>query len=145
LDEWQNCIEVNLMAPMILTRLCVPVMIQTQLAPGTQGSKAVLFTGSVSGTMAMPNMGAYCASKYGIRGFANCVFDDIREEGIKVCCFMPGFINTEMARGPDRDASKMIQTEDVCSACMHVILWQDTSCPVEMLIRPQRNAYKKSQ
>merc|ERR1712228_1092036 len=39
----------------------------------------------------------YCSSKFGVRGFSDVLFKEVKNLGIKVCQLMPGWVNTELA------------------------------------------------
>jgi 3-oxoacyl-[acyl-carrier protein] reductase len=141
LDEWERCIATNLTAPMIFTRLCLPHIKKAQVQSGQ--SKAVLFVASIASLMSMKGSGAYCASKHGIKGFAGCVFEDVREHCIKVCSVMPGYVNTDLVQSSKLDSSKMIQPEQIADMFVQVLQWPQNACPVEIVVRPQFPPEKK--
>eukprot|EP00698_Gefionella_okellyi_P008136 TRINITY_DN2003_c0_g1_i2.p1 TRINITY_DN2003_c0_g1~~TRINITY_DN2003_c0_g1_i2.p1 ORF type:complete len:118 (+),score=7.17 TRINITY_DN2003_c0_g1_i2:588-941(+) len=86
---------------------------------------------------------AFCASKHAVLGYAGCVYEDLREEGIKVCSIMPGFVNTSLVNSRVAlDGRLMVQPEDIAEACAFVLLSSDTACPTEITIRPQHTPYK---
>lgn len=150
LECWDKCIKLNLWAPMVLTRLCSS---HIQNSPSVR-HRCIIFIASIASIQSMAGNGgmlcihlissiAYAASKHGIKGFAGSVFEDVREHGIKVTSILPGFVNTEMLSGDKLDTNKMIQPQDVAELCSDVITWPNNSCPVEIVIRPQRTPYTK--
>ena len=135
-DVWHNILMTNLVNTMRFTRRLIPY-----LKKSGDGS-AIVNIGSVSGTMTMSKAAAYGASKYGIRGFSNDLFEDLREYGIKVSVIQPGMVNTPMIGDSAKlDRSKMIQVEDVSDSVMYVLQCKPTVCPVEITIRPQKTPY----
>ncbi len=131
-EDWDQTFRLNLRAPMLLAKLLLPHMIE-------KGDGAVINIGSVSGKTGEANGAAYSASKFGLIGFTQSLFEEVREYGIKVAVILPGFVDTPLIP-PNRqlDRSKMIQAEDIAQAVHFVLTSPPTSCPVEITIRPQR-------
>jgi 3-oxoacyl-[acyl-carrier protein] reductase len=134
--DWDQTLKVNLRAPMLLARLLLPAMIE-------QKSGAVINISSVSGKSGEAGASAYAASKFGMIGFTQSLYEEVRECGIKVSVILPGFVDTPMIPPVKHlDRSRMIRPEDVADAVMFVLNSSPASCPVEMTIRPQRTPYK---
>jgi 3-oxoacyl-[acyl-carrier protein] reductase len=135
-EDWDQTFRLNLRAPMLLAKLLLPHMIE-------KGEGAVINIGSVSGKTGEANGAAYSASKFGLIGFTQSLFEEVREYGIKVAVILPGFVDTPLIP-PNRqlDRSKMIQAEDVAQAVHYVLASPLTACPVEITIRPQRSPYR---
>ena len=135
-EDWDQTFRLNLRAPMLLAKLLLPHMIE-------KGEGAVINIGSVSGKTGEANGAAYSASKFGLIGFTQSLFEEVREYGIKVAVILPGFVDTPLIP-PNRqlDRSKMIQAEDVAQAVHFVLTSPLTACPVEITIRPQRSPYR---
>ena len=89
-----------------------------------------------------PKMSIYTSTKFGVRAFTNCMFEEIGDYGIKVSCIMPGMTNTEMPTHHTEHKDKflyekMVQPKDIAHAVNYVLTCPDTCCPVEMLVVPQ--------
>ena len=82
--------------------------------------------------------GAYNASRHALLGFSGSVFEDVREAGVKVCAICPGLVDTGSATDRKRDASRMIQPEDIAEAVLFVVNAPETMCPTEIVLQPQR-------
>jgi 3-oxoacyl-[acyl-carrier protein] reductase len=135
-EDWDQTFRLNLRAPMLLAKLLLPNMIE-------KGEGAVINIGSVSGKTGEANGAAYSASKFGLIGFTQSLFEEVRESGIKVAVILPGFVDTPLIPSNRQlDRSKMIQAEDVAKTVHYVLTSPDTSCPVEITIRPQRTPYR---
>ena len=132
IDDWDRTFHVNLRAPMILAKMLLPGMI-------AKGEGAVINIGSVSGKTGEANGAAYAASKFGLIGFTQSLYEEVREYGIKVAVILPGYVNTPLIP-PNRqiDRSKMIQADDIAQAVHYVLTSPATCCPVEITVRPQR-------
>jgi short-subunit dehydrogenase len=136
IEDWDQTLRLNLRAPMILAQRLLPAMIE-------KGEGAVINIGSVSGKSGEAEGAAYSASKFGLIGFTQSLYEEVREHGIKVAVILPGFVDTPMIPPVKHlDRSKMIQADDVAQAVQFVLNAPATSCPVEITIRPQRSPYR---
>ncbi|MGZ8520733.1 MAG: SDR family oxidoreductase, partial [Candidatus Binatia bacterium] len=80
---------------------------------------------------------------FGLIGFTQSLYEEVREHGIKVAVILPGFVDTPMIPPVKHlDRTKMIQAEDVAQAVLYILNAPATACPVELTIRPQRTPYK---
>lgn len=135
-EDWDQTLRLNLRAPMILAKALLPPMI-------AKGNGAVINIGSISGKTGEANGAAYSASKFGLIGFTQSLYEEVREYGIKVAVILPGFVDTPLIP-PNRqlDRSKMIQPADVAQTVHYVLTSPPTCCPVEITLRPQKSPYR---
>jgi short-subunit dehydrogenase len=135
-EDIDQTLRLNLRAPMLLARRLVPGMIE-------KGEGAVVNIGSVSGKSGEADGAAYSASKFGLIGFTQSLYEEVREHRIKVAVILPGFVDTPLIPPVKHlDRSKMIQSDDVAQAVVYVLTSPPTACPVEITIRPQRTPYR---
>ena len=136
IEDWDQTFRLNLRAPMILAQRFLPAMIE-------KGEGAVINVGSVSGKSGEANGAAYSTSKFGLIGFTQSLYEEVREHGIKVAVILPGFVDTPMIPPvKNLDRSKMIQADDVAQSVLYILNSPPTACPVEITIRPQRTPYR---
>lgn len=135
-EDWDQTFRLNLRAPMILTKALLPSMIE-------KGHGAVINIGSISGKTGEANGAAYSASKFGLIGLTQSLYEEVREYGIKVAVILPGFVDTPLIP-PNRqlDRSKMIQPADVAQTVHFILTSPPTCCPVEITLRPQKSPYR---
>ena len=57
-----------------------------------RGSGHLLFMSSLSGRAAAPGSSVYSATKFGLRGFALALREDLAPKGVGVSVVLPGFI-----------------------------------------------------
>ena len=136
LTDWDQTFRLNLRAPMVLAKALLPNMIAKR-------EGAVINIGSVSGKTGEANGAAYSASKFGLIGFTQSLYEEVREHNIKVAVILPGFVDTPLIP-PNRqlDRSKMIQADDIAQTVLFVLTSPATCCPVEITVRPQRTPYR---
>ena len=135
-EDLDQTVRLNLRAPILLAKLLLPDMIAKK-------EGAVINIGSVSGKTGEANGAAYSATKFGLIGFTQSLYDEVREHGIKVAVILPGFVDTPLIP-PNRqlDRSKMIRPADIAQTVHYVLTSPPTCCPVEITIRPQRTPYR---
>ncbi len=78
-------LEVNLRAPIALARGLAPEMISRRRGH-------MVFISSLSGKASSPETAFYCATKFGLRGFALAIREDLRPHGVGASVVLPGFI-----------------------------------------------------
>ncbi len=78
-------LAVNLRAPIVLARALAPVM-----ADRRRGH--LVFVSSLSGRVASPLSSVYSATKFGLRGFALGLRQDLRRDGVGVSVISAGFV-----------------------------------------------------
>jgi NAD(P)-dependent dehydrogenase (short-subunit alcohol dehydrogenase family) len=136
IEEVDRTLQVNLRATMMMTRLVLPALLEKK-------GGAVINIGSISGKAGSANTAAYSASKFGVIGFTQSLFEEVREHGVKVSVILPGFVDTPLIPPNKRlDRGKMIQPGDVAETVLFVLSLPPTSCPVEITIRPQQTPYR---
>jgi short-subunit dehydrogenase len=137
--EWLwRTVNVNLMAPMLLTRAL--------LEPVRRGRGTHVFVNSGSGLRASPRWAAYSASKFGLRGFADSLRAEEAEHGVRVTSIYPGRTATPMQElvhqqeGADYDPTAWTSPETVAEAILGVLdLNEDATVP-DLTIRPGASA-----
>ncbi|OAP36632.1 short-chain dehydrogenase [Sinorhizobium glycinis] len=94
--EIDAMIDVNLKAPMHLTRAFLPGMV-------TRRRGHLIFIGSSGGQAAYPNMGAYGPSKAGLSLFCDNLRCDLLGTSVRVSEIVPGRVRTALYRSAIAD------------------------------------------
>ncbi len=84
-EQLGRALDVNLRAPMLLARAVAEPMV-------ARGTGHLVFVSSLSGKAASPGSGVYSATKFGLRGFALGLREDLIGTGVGVSTVFPGFI-----------------------------------------------------
>jgi short-subunit dehydrogenase len=84
-EQIQRMLDVNLRAPIALAHALVPSMTERQRGH-------MVFVSSLAGKAASPQSSIYSATKFGLRGFALGLREDLAPHGVGVSLVLPGFI-----------------------------------------------------
>jgi short-subunit dehydrogenase len=87
LDRWEQVVQLNLLAPMRLSYLFLPQMIE-------RGGGHIVNISSLAGWVGASGMASYCATKFGLRGFGDSLASDYEEFGIRLSTIYPSFSRT---------------------------------------------------
>ena len=101
-DAFRRVLEVNLVAPFIISRTVGAIMLQQR-----QGS--IVNIASIAGLTGIADRSAYNASKHGLIGLTRTLAAEWGGRGVRVNAVCPGWVKTEMdhidqARGTYTDA-----------------------------------------
>lgn len=90
-DSWDRVLDVNLKGAFLCTRAVIPSM-------KARGCGRIINVSSIAGKLGTPQLASYCASKWGLIGFAKATAEELRERNIQVYTVCPGSVDTEMLR-----------------------------------------------
>ena len=149
LEDTDRMIDVNLRSIIHITKHCVPFLkakAENDRFEPSQPNKAIINIGSKSSLSCNvgPDRSIYVATKHALKGFSDCLFEDVGAYGIKVCCVMPHFVNTEMIDKIERNhfaipyRDQMIQPSDIANTIDYVLSCSPSACPTNILIRTHR-------
>ncbi|HYH59313.1 MAG TPA: SDR family NAD(P)-dependent oxidoreductase [Thermoleophilaceae bacterium] len=85
-EQVDRVLDVNLRAPVHMTRALMPGMVE-------RGRGHLVYISSISGKVATARASLYNGTKFGLRGFAYAVREDLRGTGVGVTTVFPGFIS----------------------------------------------------
>ncbi|OBK15966.1 SDR family NAD(P)-dependent oxidoreductase [Mycobacterium asiaticum] len=103
-EQVDRALRVNLEVPVQMTRELIPAFTD-------RGSGHFVYLSSISGKTATARASLYAATKFGLRGFALCLRDDLRPHGVGVSVVSPGAIGgAGMFADSGADAPPLIGT-----------------------------------
>lgn len=108
IDDFRHQIEVNLIGQVAVTQAFLPLL--------RTGRGRIVNMSSIGGKVAVPLLGAYAASKFGLEGFSDSLRRELRPWGIHVSVVEPGTIATPIwdkgiASGDELEASMSEQAK----------------------------------
>lgn len=95
-DDFARTLEVNLVAPFLLTRTFLGEMRR-------RGSGHLVNIGSIADRAIFPENGAYAASKWGLRAFHEVLRAELRGSGVRTTLVSPGPVDTPLWDSLDPD------------------------------------------
>ena len=99
--DWDQLLEINLSATMVLCRAVLRTMIRNRFG-------RIINITSVTGTTGNAGQSNYAASKAAIIGFSKSLAAEVAARGITVNCISPGLIETNMTDKLSEERKKLI-------------------------------------
>ena len=129
-----DLVDTNLTSCMLIARLVLPVM-------KSRGEGDLVFIGSESAMTAGKKGAAYCATKFGLRGFAQSLRSECAASGVRVSMVNPGPVNTGFFRdldfAPGEDSQNFLEARDVAEAVGTIVCMPAGSVIDEVNLSPQ--------
>ena len=88
LQDWRKIIDVNLWGYVYPIHALLPHFLERKAG-------AIINVGSFGGKMPLPNMTAYCTSKYAVTGLTETLRLELEPQGIQVCGVHPSVTNSD--------------------------------------------------
>ena len=131
LADWDRTLATCLRAPMVLVRLVLPDML-------AHGYGTIVNIASIAAKRGRAGEAAYAAAKFGLIGFTQSLFAEVRDHGIKVVAICPGLVDTDLIPQNKRvDRAKFLQPSDIADAVFDVLASPVRACPTEIVLEPQ--------
>ena len=137
-ERWHSMFRTNVDGIFYCSRLVIPEMKKRE-----EGH--IINISSIAGTVGIPGMAAYCATKHAVRGMSHAMYKELRNFGIKVTCIYPGSVKTGFFDKIDsvEVSNNMMMPEDIAGTIMHVLDTQPNYHHVDIEVRPLRPKGKK--
>ena len=106
----------------------------------------IIFISSTSGLRGHGRAPMYCASKFGLRGFAQSMREDCIGDNIRVCTINPGVVKTPFfddlyfTYGDEKE--NYVEPEDIAITVKMVLEMRSSTVMEEITIAPQRGVIK---
>lgn len=121
-EAWDKLLQLNLHAPMHLTRLFLPAML-------AQRKGHIVNIASIAGWIGPDGLAAYSASKFGLRGFSESIAEEVKGQGVEITAVYPFFSRTPIldspSYGPPQDREipedRVTDPADVVAAILQAI------------------------
>ena len=131
LTDWDRTLATCLRAPMVLVRLVLPDML-------AHGRGTIVNIASIAGKKGRAGEAAYAAAKFGLLGFTQSLFAEVRDHGIKVAAICPGLVDTELIPANKHvDRAKFLQPADIADVVLDIVTSPLRACPTEIVLEPQ--------
>ncbi|KAA9040529.1 SDR family NAD(P)-dependent oxidoreductase [Ginsengibacter hankyongi] len=131
LERWHEMINTNLNGAFYITSSIVPFMKKNT------NTYHIINIGSILGKTTRAESAAYSATKYGMQGFSEALFKELRSYKIKVTCVNPGSIDTAFFEDSGIKPHKnMLQPKDIAQLLIHILETPDNFLVDEITVRP---------
>ena len=145
-DEWHQVMETNLTGVFYCCRAALPHL-------RARGGGWIINISSLSSTGPFAGGAAYCASKAGLNAFTEALMQEVRQDGVRVACVLPGSVRTgfsgrkpgvddpSKASGSTRASSSdawKLAPEDVAQTVAALVGYPARSLPSRIEIRPSQ-------
>jgi 3-oxoacyl-[acyl-carrier protein] reductase len=130
-DEWLQQIETNLSGVFFCASAALPHL--------AKRGGWIVNIGSLAGKNAFPGGAAYNATKFGLIGFSEALMQEVRHDGVRVTCIMPGSVASEFAdRTPSPDDAWKIQPDDLARIVLDLLATPERTLPSRIEVRPTK-------
>lgn len=120
--------EVNVKAPMRLTRLCLPHL-------GATGRGRIVNVASLSGKRVRNSYAGYNMTKFALMGLTHTTRHVAWDMGVRVTAVCPSFVNTDMSGGNGKvGPEEMIQPESIAELVRMLIELPNNAAIAELLV-----------
>ena len=129
-EEWNSQINTNLTGAFLMTKLVADGMIENKIGK-------IVFVNSVAGIKAYPYSSAYVASKFGLRGLASSLREELREHNIKVISVHPGSVDTDFWENTKVEFPRedMLSSSNIASSIVAAITAPNNLVYEEIVLR----------
>ena len=110
IKDWENIINVNLTGVFYLTQSMLPLL---------KKDSVILNMGSLASRSGFPNWSAYCASKFGLKGFTEALKEEMRPKKVRVVHAEIGATNTAIWNNLDGKWDRSVMMND--SEVAHIL------------------------
>lgn len=122
--EWQ--LGINLWGVIYGTKAFLPIMLE-------QRDGCIVNISSVFGMIGFPLQGAYNISKFGVRGFTECLWTELEGTGVQAVCVHPGGIKTNIEKAGRRVKAAGGEEEIFASAGEKMLTTPPEECATDIL------------
>lgn len=127
-DEWNRIFETNVSGMFYCCHIAMPHL--------KANAGWIINIGSLSSTGPFANGAAYCASKAAVDTFSNALMQEVRYDGVRVACVLPGSVNTGFGGRANTKSEWSLQPEDVAETIVDLVAHPPRSMPSRVEIRP---------
>ncbi len=131
IEQWHEMFDTNVDGVFYTCKEIIPIMKQ-------QKSGHIINIASTAALEGMPQVSAYCASKWAVKGLTESLWRELRDYKIKVTCVYPGSTKTDFFRNSPgiKPHDYMLMPEDVAQMIVHAIETPPNFHQVNLEVRP---------
>jgi NAD(P)-dependent dehydrogenase (short-subunit alcohol dehydrogenase family) len=127
-DEWNRIFETNVSGMFYCCHAALPHL--------KKSGGWIINISSLSSTGPFAGGAAYCASKSAVNTFSDALMQEVRYDGVRVACVLPGSVNTGFGGRENTKSEWALQPDDVAEAIVDLLAHPPRSLPSRVEIRP---------
>ena len=130
-EIWDEMFDTNVSGMFYCCKQVIPQMKKAQYGH-------IINIASTAALEGMPQVSAYCATKWAVKGLSESLFRELRDHRIKVTCVYPGSTKTDFFRNSPgiKPHDFMLMPEDVAYNLVVALEMPDNFHTVNLEIRP---------
>lgn len=130
-QQWHDMFDTNIHGIFYCCKAVIPAMKAQQYGH-------IINIASTAALEGMPQVSAYCATKWAVKGLSESLFREVRDFKIKVTCVYPGSTKTDFFRNSPgiQPHDYMLMPQDVALGMIQAIEMPDNFHTVNWEIRP---------
>lgn len=130
-EQWHEMFNTNIHGMFYCLKAALPQMKQSQYGH-------IINIASTAALEGMAQVGAYCATKWAVKGLSESLYKELRDFRIKVTCVYPGSTKTDFFRNSPgiQPHDYMLMPEDVALMMVQALEMPDNFHSVNLEIRP---------
>lgn len=131
LKQWHEMYDTNVNGTFYGCKLVLPQMKKQEYGH-------IINIASTAGLEGYPQVGAYCGTKFAVRGMTESLYKEVRDFRVKVTCVYPGSVKTDFFRNTEniQPHDYMLMPEDVATAMVGILESPDNFHTVNYEVRP---------
>ncbi len=131
LEQWHEMYDTNVNGTFYGCKLVLPQMKRQEYGH-------IINIASTAGLEGYPQVGAYCGTKFAVRGMTESLYKEVRDFRVKVTCVYPGSVKTDFFRNAENinPHDYMLMPEDVATAMVQILESPDNYHTVNYEVRP---------
>ncbi len=132
-DEWNLMHETMVLGSFLCTKHLLPLMVNAA------GYRHILINSSFWGVEGrVAKCTAYNSAKFAQRGFAQSLREELRQQGVKVTCFLPASIDTPFFDGEDtweHTPERILSSKDLAQVVYDILYYPGNLVVEEMAVQ----------
>ena len=130
-NDWHRVIDTNLTGVFYCCHAALPLLRE-------RGGGWIINISSLASINPFPEAAAYCASKTALNAFTDALMQEVRHEGIRVACLLPGSVRTDFGGKVHGADDWKLAPADVADVVADLIKHPGRSLPSRVDIRPAK-------
>jgi NAD(P)-dependent dehydrogenase (short-subunit alcohol dehydrogenase family) len=130
-EEWHRVLDTNLSGVFYCCHAAIPHFKR-------RGGGWIINISSLASKNPFVNGSVYCASKTALNAFSETLMQEVRYDGIRVACVLPGSVNTGFGGLSNTKSDWALMPEDVARAVVDLVAFPARSLPSRVEIRPSQ-------